>query len=90
MRVVFVDLGDTSKETEVVLVTLWYKKGIPTKARRIGFNVRRVDTTFAGSPDRPTSVPRRVCRGCDGESVTLSREYGLPRTSNSASVRILD
>jgi len=47
---------------------------MPTKARRIGLRVRRVLTTVVGSPERPTRVPRRLCKGCDGERVTLSRE----------------
>ena len=59
---------------------------MPTSARRIGLRVRNVDTTVDGSPESPTRVPRRVCKGCDGESVTLSKEYGLPRTSKVASV----
>jgi len=47
---------------------------MPTRARRMGLRDRRVLTTVVGSPERPTSVPRRVCSGCDGESVTLRRE----------------
>jgi hypothetical protein len=35
--------------------------------------------------ERPTRVPRRVWRGCEGESVQERSEYGLPRISNVAS-----
>lgn len=47
---------------------------MPTRARRMGFRVRRVEITVVGSPFRPIRVPRRVCRGWDGERVTLRME----------------
>lgn len=50
-----------------------------------GESRRRVETVVVGSPDRPTRVPRRVWRDCDGERLTERREYGLPRTSKTAS-----
>jgi hypothetical protein len=43
-------------------VIFWYRKGIPTKARRSGERRRRVEIVLEGSPEeeRPTRVPRRV------------------------------
>ena len=61
---------------------------MPTKTRRRGERRRRVEIVLDGSPEeeRPTRVPRRVYRSCEGETETERREYGEPRTSNVASV----
>ena len=67
----FVDINAPMGE---VAVTRWYKKGMPTRARRRGERNRSVETTSSGVPVRPTREPRRVYRSCDGESETESRE----------------
>jgi hypothetical protein len=60
---------------------------MPEIARRKGVSSRSVDIVSSGEEDdRPTKVPRRVCKCCEGERVTESKEYGLPSTSNVASV----
>lgn len=46
----------------VVDVIFWYRKGIPTRARRIGDRMRMLETVLSGVPERPTKEPRRVCR----------------------------
>lgn len=84
----FALLGVMSRDIGVVEVKRWYRNGMPTRARRTGLSVRRFETTVVGSPERPVSVPRRVCSGCDGDRVTDKREYGVPRTSNVASAQV--
>jgi hypothetical protein len=43
-------------------VIFWYRKGMPTKARRRGESRRSVEIVLEGSPEEesPTRVPRRV------------------------------
>jgi hypothetical protein len=69
-------------------VIFWYRKGIPTKARRRGESRRSVETVLEGSleEERPTRVPRRVWRSWEGERETERREDGEPRISKVASV----
>ena len=70
-------------------VIFWYRKGIPTKARRSGERRRSVEIVLEGSPDeeRPTRVPRRVWRSWEGERKTERRDDGEPRISKVASAR---
>jgi hypothetical protein len=68
-------------------VIFWYRKGMPTKARRRGVRRRSVEIVLEASPEeeRPTRVPRRVWRSWEGERDTERREYGEPRISKVAS-----
>lgn len=46
--------------TGVVEVIFWYRKGMPTNARRIGDRMRRLEIVLSGVPERPTREPRLV------------------------------
>lgn len=74
-KVVCVDGVEIRALIGVVEVMRWYRKGIPVRARRKGVSRRRLEIVLSGElEERPTSVPRRVCRGCEGERVTERRE----------------
>lgn len=44
----------------VVDVIFWYRNGMPTRARRNGESMRRLDIVLSGVPEKPKSEPRRV------------------------------
>lgn len=55
-------------------VIFWYRNGIPTSARRTGFNKRRDEMVSSGVPANATKDPRRVKRSCEGDNVTERSE----------------
>ena len=54
------DLVEMRAVTGDVDVSLWYKKGMPTRARRSGERIRSAEIVSSGEPESPTRLPLRV------------------------------